>query len=250
MIKFFRRIRQRLLSENKFSRYLLYAIGEIILVVIGILIALQINNWNENRKERLHEKEALGKFLQDLESDSNFYQTNLRRTVSINNLHRELYLIGSNQKVDLTHEKPNYIRRGLVFHPVAKENNPKIVDKLTDTEIREAIQSYFRLMSEVQEAVNEYDTAVLEIRAFLRKHHIHQIKPWFEGEMFDRNMGEKDVVDIIQKEDLAYLAKDQDFNQLLFESSLKINETKEALGRLIDHNAKLMNHIKEFLGKI
>ncbi len=51
MIKFFRRIRQKLLSENKFSKYLLYAIGEIILVVIGILIALQINNWNESRKQ-------------------------------------------------------------------------------------------------------------------------------------------------------------------------------------------------------
>tara|TARA_R110001632_G_scaffold54410_9_gene133342 strand:+ start:1623 stop:2381 length:759 start_codon:yes stop_codon:yes gene_type:complete len=57
MIKFFRRFRQRLIFENlpsgqagKFSKYLLYAIGEIILVVIGILIALQINNWNENRK--------------------------------------------------------------------------------------------------------------------------------------------------------------------------------------------------------
>lgn len=49
MIKFFRRIRQRLVSENKFSRYLLYAIGEIILVVIGILIALSINVWNDNR---------------------------------------------------------------------------------------------------------------------------------------------------------------------------------------------------------
>ena len=50
MIKFFRKIRQRLLTENKFSKYLLYAIGEILLVVIGILIALSINNWNENRK--------------------------------------------------------------------------------------------------------------------------------------------------------------------------------------------------------
>lgn len=50
MIKFFRQIRQRLLAQSKFSKYLLYAIGEIVLVVIGILIALQINNWNESRK--------------------------------------------------------------------------------------------------------------------------------------------------------------------------------------------------------
>ncbi len=52
MLKFFRKIRQRLLSESKFSKYLLYAVGEIVLVVIGILIALQINNWNEAKKEQ------------------------------------------------------------------------------------------------------------------------------------------------------------------------------------------------------
>lgn len=52
MLKFFRRIRQSLLAENKFRKYLLYALGEILLVVIGILIALQINNWNEERKEQ------------------------------------------------------------------------------------------------------------------------------------------------------------------------------------------------------
>jgi hypothetical protein len=51
MIKFFRKIRNTMLNENKFSRYTFYALGEIILVVIGILIALQINNWNEQRIE-------------------------------------------------------------------------------------------------------------------------------------------------------------------------------------------------------
>tara|TARA_R110001606_G_C15153040_1_gene626030 strand:+ start:9 stop:770 length:762 start_codon:yes stop_codon:yes gene_type:complete len=55
MIKFFRKIRQNLLSEGKTGKYLKYAIGEVILVVIGILIALQINNWNELQK--LNEKE-------------------------------------------------------------------------------------------------------------------------------------------------------------------------------------------------
>ena len=59
MIKFFRKVRQKLLSENKFSKYLLYAIGEIILVVIGILIALQINIWNEQRKDRIEEANIL-----------------------------------------------------------------------------------------------------------------------------------------------------------------------------------------------
>ncbi len=52
MIKFFRHIRKRLLIENNTGKYLKYAIGEIVLVVIGILIALQINNWNEEKKNK------------------------------------------------------------------------------------------------------------------------------------------------------------------------------------------------------
>ena len=62
MIKFFRKIRQNLLLENKTGKYFKYAIGEIILVVIGILIALNINNWNESRKledSKLHLMQAL-----------------------------------------------------------------------------------------------------------------------------------------------------------------------------------------------
>jgi len=55
MIKFFRNIRQSLLQDGKTSKYFKYAIGEIILVVIGILIALQINNWNEQRKDNIKE---------------------------------------------------------------------------------------------------------------------------------------------------------------------------------------------------
>ena len=69
MIKFFRRIRQKLLSENKFSKYLLYAIGEIVLVVIGILIALQINNWNENRKIELSGKGYLEEIYKELKAE-------------------------------------------------------------------------------------------------------------------------------------------------------------------------------------
>ena len=69
MIKFFRKIRQKLLSENKFSKYLIYAIGEIILVVIGILIALQINTWNENRKNQKLEKEYLVSLKETLNLD-------------------------------------------------------------------------------------------------------------------------------------------------------------------------------------
>ena len=69
MIKFFRRVRRQLLTENKFSKYLLYAIGEIILVVIGILIALQINSWNQLKKDRQEENDLLHRISKNLERD-------------------------------------------------------------------------------------------------------------------------------------------------------------------------------------
>lgn len=66
MIKIFRKIRQNLLSENKFSKYLIYAIGEIILVVIGIMIALQFNNSNEQRKKSALVKETIDSLEEEL----------------------------------------------------------------------------------------------------------------------------------------------------------------------------------------
>lgn len=70
MIKLFRRIRQQLLSEGKTSKYFKYAIGEIVLVVIGILIALQINNWNEKQKEKTLERKVLIELMKSLQNNS------------------------------------------------------------------------------------------------------------------------------------------------------------------------------------
>ncbi len=70
MLKFFRNIRRRLLDSGSLRKYLVYAIGEIILVVIGILIALQINNWNEYRKDKLAGIVFLKGIQEDLKQDT------------------------------------------------------------------------------------------------------------------------------------------------------------------------------------
>ena len=67
MIKFFRKIRYDLMKKNKTGKYFKYAIGEIILVVIGILIALSINNWNEKRKDKNSALEYHQRLIEDLE---------------------------------------------------------------------------------------------------------------------------------------------------------------------------------------
>lgn len=84
MIKFFRKIRYHLLKEGKISGYLQYGIGEIFLVVIGILIALSINNWNERRTLDQQEKSYLNRLVQETKSDLQTFTAEIER-LEINN---------------------------------------------------------------------------------------------------------------------------------------------------------------------
>ncbi len=79
MIKFFRKIRQKALTENKFGKYLTYAIGEIILVVIGILIALGVNNWNENRKLNKIRQGYYSKLIEDFKADKTYAKNQITK---------------------------------------------------------------------------------------------------------------------------------------------------------------------------
>jgi len=94
MIKLLRNIRKTLLMENKTAKYLKYAIGEIVLVVIGILIALQINNWNERRKLNQNDLQLCKELLNDALADSVFFQS------------RRVGLEGMKSTADYILEKP------------------------------------------------------------------------------------------------------------------------------------------------
>ncbi|MDO1501189.1 DUF6090 family protein [Winogradskyella maritima] len=246
MIKFFRKIRYNLMEQNKTGKYFKYAIGEIILVVIGILIALQINNWNENRKSLINERVVLTKFLQDLESDSTFFQFNNYRLKDINQLHTDLYKIGLKDAKNITLKEPNYIRRNLRYNPIARENNPDITSKLNDKTLRERVQNYYRQMSDTDESNSEFDAVVLKIREFLRKRKGHNLSAWFESKM---SLGEniETVPDIISSESLELLSKDEDFQQLLFESSIKLNELRVFINVLTKDNSALMETIRTYI---
>jgi len=77
MLRVFRNMRNQLLGENRFTHYIFYALGEIILVVIGILIALQVNNWNENRKIKQQAEIYRQRLVDDLNSDIKFIRVRI-----------------------------------------------------------------------------------------------------------------------------------------------------------------------------
>ena len=114
MLKFFRQIRQRLFQENRFSKYLLYAIGEIFLVVVGILIALQINNWNQKREERQAVRRYLSSLIEDLTDDIAQYQ---RRSD-----HAAFKFHSTQHLLLLAGETPVKLHQGDFVKPLTTEN--------------------------------------------------------------------------------------------------------------------------------
>ena len=99
MIPFFRRIRKKLADENQFVKYSRYAIGEIVLVVIGILIALSINNWNENRKKEVLEIQFLKRLANDLMSDTIYLNRRIKDSEKeMSNYYKFIHLAYEEQK--------------------------------------------------------------------------------------------------------------------------------------------------------
>lgn len=152
MIKFFRHIRKRLLKENQFSkpaspaiRYLLYAIGEIILVVIGILIALQINNWNEDRKVRIGVNDQLQSMTKELGEDVQFYQDLIDRDKKrieflrsvISNTFDTLDLAKAVGLISFNYDKRSF---GTAYQALKQSGQANMID---DPQLWEAIVKYF-----------------------------------------------------------------------------------------------------------
>lgn len=116
MITFLRKIRQNLLVDNRFSKYLLYAIGEIVLVVIGILIALQINNWNEQRIE----SKAIAVYLQNLKDnlEEDIAHFDMRIEDHVYRMYALQHLL------EISGEAPMYMPEYLEVLPVSKARYP------------------------------------------------------------------------------------------------------------------------------
>lgn len=114
MIKLFRKIRQQQIMENKTSKYFKYAIGEIILVVIGILIALQINNWNEARKTNKVKKQVLLSLKKELEVNSD----QIKNTFKYHNVIRDTINKIDISKVDFKNKSSFGFWRGHQVFPL------------------------------------------------------------------------------------------------------------------------------------
>ena len=250
MIKLFRKIRQNLLNEGKTSRYFKYAIGEIILVVIGILIALQINNWNEGRKENIKQRSVLTNFLLDIKADSVSYSLNLKVFKDIDFLQEQLYKTGVKNDTTIIIKNPSIIRLLPNYNPIAKENDPFVATKISNDSIRKEILTYFRNMKDMDDIYSELDEVIkTKMRIYLGTKKMYKLTNWFNNK-YKNTTKEDSSWDFIDNKELIALSHDPEFQQILFEASLKIVNNIDVLEILIKQNAHLIREIENELKRL
>ena len=157
MIKFFRHIRQNLIMENKTSKYFKYAIGEIVLVVIGILIALQINMWNEGRKARDKEVKLIKGLMADAKADSVFYTSRVKLFGSQFETYRNLADLCARSEFTAEDSIPlENIDRPFILaanYSDVIHNNTDIMEVISNDSIKHALRDYYKSYAFISSAI-------------------------------------------------------------------------------------------------
>lgn len=162
MITLFKKIRKRLLGEGRFTRYLIYAIGEIALVMIGILLALQINNWNQEHTDRSKENQYYHLFLQDIILDKEIISKQINSTetrlMNSNRLINELQS-GENDMTQISASIGGAVSRSnfdlepttTTYEDIKSSGN---IDLLRDIAIKSHLDNYYVFAKGIMNTIN------------------------------------------------------------------------------------------------
>jgi len=234
MIKFFRKIRQNLLSEGKTGKYIKYAIGEIVLVVIGILIALQINNWNEQRKDQAILLNIYGLIYSDIENDIQ----ELQRNVAFYNEKKSLF-----EKVVHDSTTPDLLDQGLsrlmVDLPGSTLLNKKGVSQLGELQENDTLTFYLNDIYEFMET----KLLPLEIRisneAIDHQKYVRDHYDWYPewiNNTIKQDVGNKKLLDY-------FLSNPTYRNRIVFMYNQVYNNYVPTLNALIKSLTKMQSEI-------
>ena len=235
MLRFFRQIRKDLLKEKRISKYLVYAVGEIILIVIGILIAFSINNWNTNKEERIKET-AILKQLQT-EFNSNLKQLDNKIAIRKDIIYASNKLLGciDNPDKQIGDSVNKYIvttQSGPTFDPIindlASSGNLRLI---SNDSLKQMLSYWTYQVIQVKEEEDHWDSYNNEIFGpFLTEHHVWRtiINERLKSDSHDKRLidgsidsiprGINDIGNSIYETDLNTL-----FNQPDFEDHLAIS---------------------------
>jgi hypothetical protein len=235
MIKLFRKIRQNLLNEGKTTKYFKYAIGEIVLVVVGILIALSINNWNEEHKEQNKLLNIYSLIYNDIEDDIE----DLQKNVDFFNEKKSVF-----EKVVHDSITPDLLDQGLssllVYSPRTLLNK-KGVSQLGELQENDTLTFYLNDIYEHMETImlpleNRISNEIIDHKKYVRDNY-----DWYPewNNTITQNVGSKELHDY-------FLTSSTYRNRVVFVYEQVYNDYVRMLNALI----KSLTHFKQEIGEI
>ncbi|WP_062052729.1 DUF6090 family protein [Sediminicola sp. YIK13] len=226
--------------ENKTGKYLKYAVGEIILVVIGILIALQINNWNETNKAKVNERELLTYVLENIKTDSISIDSIISRSDRVLMVQQNLIKLSNGEL--RSHEVGNLdlLRSSEPNQTVTKKNNPNLANEVRSQDLKKIILNYFLALDWLEFTI-ETNNEIIEtkIRPFLGEKKLLNY-----GNQLETNLNR---LNLINSEMFYEEFQKEELRQLLFESGIKLRIMKLNAQRTMLKNIELKNDINNYL---
>ncbi|WP_163322636.1 DUF6090 family protein [Draconibacterium mangrovi] len=245
MLRFFSKMRYKLAAENRAAKYMRYAVGEILLVVIGIVIALQINNWNEQRKIHIYEHKIISDLVISLDNDLGIYHMLLGRLDSmefgVSNLYR---LMGKNESsADSLQKYLPYLSIGIRFgyDPGVYESLKSVgLDKITDGSVcADLARLYDFLYPRINAMIdNEYRQPGKEAKILLDKF-------WLSGVEVGPN-GEASIIGRVEIKDPFH---NQDFLNGLKLYSNTYKNARYRIEFIISETEKVKESLENYIRK-
>ena len=234
-----------MLTENKFSKYLIYAIGEIILVVIGILIALQINNKNDERNTEESVKKFYKATILDLDEASNATKTQINWFKIYQDLNFSIY--EQTRKKIPTDSTLNFnlLIWTHSFRPLITDNYESKFDQINNDKIQELYRDLIWREQLVVEAIEEWNLMKIStLRPFFFKNNINNVDESFSSERYKFIMYE---VELLNKDRLITHYNTSEFDQILYELRHKTSWAIECFKGLEASNQNLKLALEYYL---
>ncbi len=234
------------MKKNQFTTYLFYAFGEIVLVVIGILIAVSLNNWNQWRIAKEKEKALLMDFSNTIEKDSLAYHTSKQLMHLIFQEYETLYKIHKGTLPADSLKNADIIRRIVGGRIVSLSNYPNIASEILDPKVKMAVLDYYVLLNRQISLQSNYNNFIEgRMRPFLAEQQLFNYGYHHQNidtlELSQRKEGLIEVPRLIEK--LA----EKEVQQMLFEGTTKSQYLFGIETRLEDQRRKLRQEIKRVL---